>query len=109
MSTKDRDDLRQEIIERYENIKSKWDNCPRQTLKTVLPEQYKIICAKLEALKQGKDFTVVDKTDELKTAIAYIGGQIPSINYKIINGEKVLIGSKNEVTWEQAREIAAKY
>jgi len=102
-----RDD-RQEIIERYKNIKSKWDNCSKQTLKTVLPEQYKIICAKLEALEQGKDFTVVDKTDELKTAIAYIGGQIPSVNYKIVKSKKVLINPKNKITWEQAKDVVKR-
>ena len=50
----------------------------------------------------------MDKTDELKTAIAYIGGQIPSVNYKIVKSKKVLINPKNKITWEQAKDVVKR-
>lgn len=62
-----------DIIKRYEIIKNKWDN--DKDLKRILPEVYEDICRKLEGLKQGAEYTITDKTSELKTAIAYVGGQ----------------------------------
>lgn len=96
------DNKRVETIQRYENIKLKWDN--DEDLKRILPEVYEDICRKLKGLKVGAEYKITDKTSELKNMIAYVGGQIPRINYKGKNHE--LINVNSGITYDKAKEIA---
>lgn len=96
---------RKDIIKRYENIVKKWDDCPNQTLKRILPDKYIEIKEKLKLLKEGFDFTITDETQELKTAIAYVGGQIPRVNYS----SKGLINKDNGISWEEAEQVASQF
>ena len=100
----EKNNKRKEAIERYEKIKSRWEES--KNLIRILPDVYAEICLKLKALKKGLDFNIVDKTHELKTAIAYIGGQIPSFNYNIKND---IININNKIEWDKAKEISKKY
>ena len=54
---------------------------------------------KYNYIVSGGQFKVVDSTEELKNMIAYVGGQIPTINYKS-GGEMI---NKPEITWEGAK------
>lgn len=101
----DEENKRDDIINRYENIVKKWDEDPNQTLKRVLPEKYEEIKGRLRLLKEGYNFNITDKTQELKTAIAYIGGQIPRTNYS----DKGLINKDNGITWENAEQVANQF
>lgn len=96
---------RNDIIKRYENIVKKWDSDPDQTLKNLFPEKYIEIKEKLKLLKEGFDFTITNRTDELKTAIAYIGGQIPRINYST----QGYINKNNGITWAEAEQVASQF
>lgn len=97
---------RDQLVKDYERIKSKWDN--NEDLRRVLPEVYQSICNKLEGLKAGADYTITDNTNELKTMIAYIGGQTPRCNYKDKNG-KQLINIHNGITYKEAEEVVRKF
>ena len=99
------EEKRIDVIKRYENIVKKWDGDPDQTLKRILPDKYIEIKDKLKLLKEGFDFTITDETQELKTAIAYVGGQIPRVNY----GSKGLINKDNGISWEEARKVASQF
>lgn len=58
---------RQQLIKRYERIKAKWDASPR--LKQLLPERYKAICQKLEALRNNEPVIIRDVTVECVVAL----------------------------------------
>lgn len=105
VTTNEADNKRADAIQRYENIKLKWDN--DEDLKRILPETYEDICRKLEGLKAGVEYKIIDKTNELKNMIAYVGGQIPRINYKGKNQE--LININNGITYDEAKEIAKMF
>jgi hypothetical protein len=98
---------RDQLITKYKIIKSKWDN--DEDLKQILPETYQSICNKLEGLKADAEYTITDKTQELKNMIAYVGGQIPSVNFKCVNGEYILINRNNCITYKQAQEVAKEF
>ena len=99
------EEKRTDIIKRYENIVEKWDGDPDQALKRILPDKYIDIKEKLRLLKEGYDFNITDKTQELKTAIAFIGGQIPRINH---NGNS-LINKDNGINWKDAERVASQF
>lgn len=61
---------------------------------------------KYDLILNGYNFEVKDKTKELKTAIAFIGGQIPRCNFKN-NGN--LININNGISIEKAKEIAKEF
>lgn len=94
---------RTEIIKRYENIKSRWDN--DKDLIRILPEVYEDICRILEGLKVGAEFKIIDRTQELKIAIAYVGGQIPRCNFDK-NG---LINVNNGIKQKDAITVAKMF
>lgn len=102
-ATTDKEDIeRNKLIQRYTKIKFNWDS--DEDLKRILPEVYKDICRKLEGLKAGAEYKITDKTNELKHMIAYVGGQIPRINYKGKNHE--LININNGITYDEAKKVA---
>ena len=55
---------------------------------------------KYNYIVSGGQFKVVDSTEELKNMIAFVGGQIPTLNYKS-GGEMI---NKPGITWEGAKE-----
>jgi len=95
---------KEEVLQRYKNLKARWD--ANNDLKQRMPEAYEDICIKLTALENGANYKVVNKTDELKSLIAFVGGQIPRCNFKA-KGE--LINIQNGITYEKACEIAKKF
>lgn len=56
-------------------------------------------------LKEGYDFNIVDKTKELKVAVAFVGGQIPKINYS----SKGYVDKSNAITWIEAEQLANNF
>ena len=74
------DDIREQIIQRYEQIIDEWDKNPH--LKTILPDTYKNICYKLQMLKADVDYKVVDVTKDCVMAggILMCGAQIMTNN-----------------------------
>ncbi|MBD5589122.1 hypothetical protein [Clostridium botulinum] len=93
-----------DLIKKYEDIKKRWIR--DRDLIRILPDTYNNICRKLEGLKNGTDFRITDKLTELKTAIAYVGGQIPRCNISI---NDALINKNNGIDWETAKQIGNKY
>jgi hypothetical protein len=96
---------RDQLIKDYERIKNKWDD--DKELISMLPEVYENICYKLDALKAGAEYKVTDKTNDLKTMIAYVGGCIPSINYT--GKDNKLININDKITYNQAEAVAKEF
>lgn len=82
---------RKELIQRYENIIKRWDNDPNQTLKRLFPDKYRDICAKLQGLRNGAEYRVVDLTKEYISA----GGALICGAQKL-SGDKVNVHSKTK-------------
>ena len=62
-------------------------------------DHYLQVKEKYNYILSGGQFKVVDATEELKYMIAFVGGQIPTLNYKA-KGEMI---NKPEITWEGAK------
>lgn len=86
---------RQKVLMRLKKVLECYEDKGRIT-----NDHYLKVKSKYEYILNGGQYQIVDKTKELKVAIAYVGGQIPTLNYKT-NG--VLI-NKPGITWEQAEE-----
>ena len=80
------DKERKLLIEKYEEIKQRWDN--DSDIKRILPETYDEICLKLEGLKLGCEYTKKDVTKDFVSAVGALlcGGQMgfPDGNGKIL-------------------------
>ena len=63
-------------------------------------DHYLQVKEKYNYIVSGGQYQIIDATNELKNMIAYVGGQIPTLNYKS-NGQ--LIG-KPGITLEKAKE-----
>jgi hypothetical protein len=70
------------------------------------PDLYENLLKQLEALKNGAEFKTYDLTKELKTAIAFLGGQMPTIQMRYKNKQ---FNPGRGITWEKAREIAKEF
>ena len=58
-----REFTREEVISRYENIVKRWNES--KDLIRLFPDKYEDICRKLEALKNGMEFSVKYMTKEV--------------------------------------------
>lgn len=96
---------REHAINAYRRIVRRWDDS-ECNLKEILPNKYKEICLKLDALESGKDYKIVDKTEELVKMIAYVGGQIPSINVKTNKKGTTYIDTSNAISYKEAERYA---
>ena len=63
-------------------------------------DHYLSVKEKYNYIVSGGQYKVVDATNELKSMIAYVGGQIPTLNYKS-GGEMI---NKPGITWEGAKK-----
>jgi len=63
-------------------------------------DHYLSVKAKYNYILQGGQYKVVDATEELKNMISFVGGQIPTLNYKS-GGEMI---NKPGITWEGAKK-----
>ena len=68
-------------------------------------DHYLSVKAKYNYILQGGQYQIVDATNELKNMITYVGGQIPTLNYKA-KGEMI---NKPGITWEGAKERVKKF
>ena len=68
-------------------------------------DHYLSVKAKYNYILQGGQYKVVDATEELKNMISFVGGQIPTLNYKS-GGEMI---NKPGITWEGAKERVKKF
>ena len=55
-------ETRENLIQRYEKIKEKWDN--DEDLRRILPDTYEEICMKLDGLKKGYKYSIKNVTEE---------------------------------------------
>jgi len=63
-------------------------------------DHYLSVKAKYNYIVSGGQYQIVDATNELKNMIAYVGGQIPTLNYKA--GDVMI--NKPGITWEGAKK-----
>jgi len=68
-------------------------------------DHYLSVKAKYNYIVLGGQFKIIDATEELKNMIVYVGGQIPTLNYKS-GGEMI---NKPGITWEGAKERVKKF
>lgn len=94
------------IIERLERAKERGLN---NGLYKRYPELLESINYKIEALKNGLEYNIIDKTELLKTAISYNGGKLRDCNISYINGKSKLIKYKNSMTWKVAESISKAF
>lgn len=90
---------RQKGIDRLETARDKQEAAG---FREKHPEIINELDNKIEGLKNGADYEVKDKTEDLKTSIVYTGGQIPEINQ---NTKGKLIGTEG-ITWDEAKKSA---
>ena len=63
-------------------------------------DHYLSVKEKYNYIVSGGQYKVVDATEELKNMISFVGGQIPTLNYKS-GGEMI---NKPGITWEGAKK-----
>jgi len=68
-------------------------------------DHYLSVKEKYNYIVSGGQFKIIDVTNELKNMIAFVGGQIPTLNYKA-KGEMI---GKPSITWEGAKERVKKF
>jgi len=91
---------RQEILNRLERVLKWYESQSRTT-----DNHYLEVKNKYEYILNGGQYQVTDRTEELKNMIAFVGGQIPTVNFK--SGNKLI--NKPGITWEQAKKRVEKF
>ena len=85
----------QEVLNMLRRVMHRYEQQGRLT-----NDHYLSVKAKYNYIVSGGQFKVVDVTNELKNMIAFVGGQIPTLNYKS-GGEMI---GKPGITWEGAKK-----
>ena len=91
---------RQKVLDRLKKVLERYEEQNRIT-----DPHYLKVKNKYEYILSGGQYKIVDATNELKNMIAYVGGQIPTLNYKSDN--KLI--NKPGITWEAAKERVNKF
>ena len=85
----------QEVLTMLKRVMHRYEQQGRLT-----NDHYLSVKEKYNYIVSGGQYQIVDATNELKNMIAFVGGQIPTLNYKA-KGEMI---GKPGITLEKAKE-----
>ena len=85
----------QEVLTMLRRVMHRYEQQGRLT-----NDHYLSVKAKYNYILQGGQYKVVEATEELKNMISFVGGQIPTLNYKS-GGEMI---NRPGITWERRKK-----
>lgn len=93
---------RQEVLQRFKKVIEWYESRHRLT-----DIHYLEVKEKYNHIKNGSEYKIMDGTEKLKTMIAYVGGQIPTINKKSNKTNQLI--NKPGITWDAAKATVKQF